>query len=211
MAKGRFRRKRRQRRKRTVMSKVAKLVDRKIAKNTELKFIDLSSAAQTVSDAGLITDLTQIGQGDHDDQRTGDKVTLKSLDLRMNFVAGDATNVMRLIIFRWKQYSGSVAPTQAQLMEYGTAVGIIAPLSTYHHDFRGAFQVLHDKTIYLNAVSKPQVGHRVFLDLKKLPKINFVSTGTTGQNKIYMYLVSDSAAATHPNINIIVRTNFVDS
>lgn len=213
MAKGRFRKRRGvfRRKRRTILSKVKKIVDMKIAKNTEMKLFDSTATQQTVSDAGTLTNLTAVGQGDHDDQRQGDKLTPKKLIVKMNFVAGDSTNICRVVIFRWKQYSGSIAPTQALLMDYTTANGVLAPLSMYAHDYRSTFQILHDKTIYLNAVSKPQVGHSFRLNLKRGPKINFVATTTNAQNHIYMYIVSDSAAATHPNYSHISRFNFVDS
>lgn len=213
MARGQFRRKRKtlRRKRKTIMRKVATMVDKKLAKNTELRFLDTNQTASAIDTTGFFSSLTLVGQGDHDDQRQGDKLTPKNLKINMNFVCGDSTNIVRCLILRWKQLNSAVAPIQADVMELTGAAGALAPISHYNHDKRSAYQVLHDKTIYLNGVDKPQVKHNVYLNLKKYPKIKYLATTTNGYDHIYIGFISDSGAATHPSVNFTARFNFVDS
>lgn len=207
-----FRRKRRtiRRPKKSIKMMVKRVVNSAIRKNTELKYYDYATTT-SVDYAGTFYQLSAIAQGDTDVQRDGDKLTAKRCRIRGTVTTGDTTQVFRVICFRWKQNTLSVAPTQTYLLSPYTS-SVQAAYCPMNHDTQANMQVLYDKTYVLNSVSKPQLLINISLNLSKLPKVSYDAGSTTnGNNQIYMYVVSDSAVATHPSINFISRLSFVDS
>lgn len=182
-------------------------VKRQIKKNQELKFFDLTGGADNVDYTGLTYDLVAIAQGDTDITRDGDKIMPTSMQIRMSFNIGDATNVMRLVVFRWKGYDSVDAPTTAKIFQFTGS--IIGPRSPFLHDQRSRFEVLLDELINLDAGHTMHTLNTSFALAKK--QIEYNAGTTVGMNKLYMCVISDSGAATHPTVTFGIRTYFTDS
>lgn len=189
---------------------VGKVVNAKLRKNTELKYFDVATSGATNVDwTGLFHNLCIPAQGDTDVTRDGDKLNMKKLRLRCSIVQGDSYNNIRIIIFRWKQNNISVTPSASYLISpyQGTAMSPVAP---YNWDTKDNTQILYDR-VYTVDTSYPQRMVKINLNLSKLPKVAFDSGTTGGNNHLYMFIVSDSSAATHPTYNLLSRVSFTDS
>lgn len=196
-------------RKVATVQKVRKIVKSIVAHNTELKYFD-TAAANSVDYAGSFYDLTALAQGDTDVTRDGDKLTLRKLKAKLSISLGDTTNLFRIVYFRWKQNNISVTPTQSYFSNPYTN-NINCTYAPQNWDTHDNFQILYDRTFTLNTYTHPQRLITVNLKLSKLPKVAYDAGSTSGNNHIYLYLVSDSAAAVHPTVNMINRISFVDS
>lgn len=176
----------------------------------ESKYWDTATSA-SIDFSGTVYDLSAVTQGVADTNRIGDQLFPKSLELRMSMVAGDSTNLIRMLIIRYKMdtsITGGPPPT-ANVLQYTSATH--TPLSPVHHDLRKTFDIIHDELFCLvqNASNGQMIVNRVF-NLGRVP-INFVAGATTGANKIFMVLYSDSGAAPNPGVLFDTRLNFVDA
>lgn len=188
---------------------VRKIVEKRIRRDTEVKYADFNDSGTGVDFSGTFIRVTNIAQGDSDTTRDGDKLTPVYLNVKWKVGVGDSTNIMRVIIFQWKQNILSISPTQAYLLaQTGSA---LSPISPYNWDTRSNFRVLKDFKVTVDSVNKPQVVGRTFLKLNKLEKVAFDAGGTNGNNQIYIYVVSDSGAASHPTWAMTARLAFTDS
>jgi hypothetical protein len=161
--------------------------------------------ASTVDSTGTLQKLTTIPQGDTDSQRTGDKAHIINIEAIGTMVPADTTNTMRIIYFRWNQDDTSAAPVVADLLQTST------PSSPLNRDNERAkkFTIIED--IFLMAcTSGPGIcGFR----FKKAFQSNimFQIGANTGNGHIYMYVVSDSAASTHPALASVARVYYTSA
>jgi len=161
----------------------------------------------SVSSAGNVFGLTEVTQGDTDQTRDGDQLTLTSLQLRWQAIIGDTANYVRVIVFQW--LANSVPTINSVLLSLPLGGEVLSP---YNHDTRYVFRVLYDKTVLLTNVGKPS--SEVYdVRLIKFPRnrVQYEAGGTTGTNKIYCITLSDSGAVSHPAVNMYWKTNFKDS
>lgn len=185
--------------------------------NLEKKYFD-TLLSGTVSTTAQISKLTTIPTGTTDSTRVGDKVKMLSLNLRFLFGAADATNVCRFIIFQWHLNDGT-APVVTDILNNTGVTDVF--MAYYNHDQGKNFTVLCDKMIIscLNA-SNANVWFKwrhSFNRKRKLSDkfvkntIKFIAAANTGMDHIYMLIVSDSSALTHPGYNLDSRVTYTDA
>lgn len=193
------------------MVKVKRVVNRAISKNIETKFLQTNQAATAQDVNGTFTNLTLVTQNQTDQSRIGDKLTPKALDIRYRIALPstlpDYFNLIRVVIFRWKQNTLSVSPTQAYLLN--TTASVLSPLSQYNYDTTKNFQILYDRVHYITTYD-PSMNKKLMINLRKQPNIQFDSTNTIGNNHIWIYCGSDSQAAGHPTLEYCARFTFSD-
>lgn len=202
-------RKRTSRRGKTFRKTVAKIARRVVKSQSEHKYFDFSSATG-FDYGGSVLDISAVTQGGSTDvTRSGDELRATSLLVNMLITVADATNLCRIICFKWKQDSGLATPGVGDILN--TIGSTSAPLSPYVHDQRGNFTVMYDKTwnLVLNT-SRESVVRKVKIKMGKKGKINFNGGGTTGRGKFYLLFISDSAAVPNPSFRLITRLNFID-
>lgn len=180
-------------------------VKKYLKKNQELKFIHTDHGVTSVDWSGTLYDLCSIAQGDTDGTRDGDTIMPTSLYLRGSFVLGDNTNTMRFIIFRWLD---STTPAASDIFQGGLG-SLFAPYSPMNVDGRAKFNVLYDQFIKLGSGDNIQLLDQT-LSLAAKP-IQYAAGTTTGTNKIYAVVVSDSGAASHPGAAWCHQLRFTDS
>lgn len=179
----------------------------------------------TASRTTTITDLFAPSQGDSEVGRTGDRVRTKRMSFRYQFVAADAYNACRIVIFRYKQDSFTDPPTEAELFD--TTPGIAyAPNYQYNSDSSYKFEILYDKTHILETAvtyngATPVLiytgkstynSHTINLFGKKVASNVIFNPGVaSGKNKIFVAYVSDSVSATpHPTFLITSTVHYQD-
>lgn len=187
----------------------SKKVNKVVMKSSEKKYWDVATTT-SVDLSGSITDLTAIPQGDTDQTRDGDQLQIRSIKGKAQIQVADTTQIVRFIIFQWYMDTNVVgtAPTVGQILQsVGTGYG---PMSGYNHDGRYNYRVLYDRTCFLDTTDKVQCGLQWFINKGLRRKIQFHGGATGGKNKIYLLLLSDSGAATHPAVIYYNRVSFSD-
>lgn len=217
------------RRRKRKMSSIVKTNRRKINKlmNAEVAFRDqVYSTNISSSGAFLQIGIQSIDQGDGEGQRQGDKITIKSINMKAHLSVlngtisnGDAFNNIRLILLKLPQPN-----TNAPLL-----VTDILQVNNWQSHYRKKsdvkFTVLHDKTYYMDnqgfgtgASSDPKWQpvhcHQKNCSFKiKFPKgldVTF-NTGSQNvyQNDIRLFVLSDSAVVGHPSLNGYLRMTYL--
>lgn len=160
-----------------------------------------------------------IAQGIDVVSRVGDRITLRSLHLRMSVYHNTSTTVdpqnnYRVIIFKWK-LSNMTVPNPSFILQYpSTAIALNYGInSPYSWTLAGedTFAILYDKSFSLSP-NAPTVCHNIRLN-KYLGAINFEQSVQTGTGHIYIMVCTDDglAIAPCPTIGFICRTVFEDA
>lgn len=212
----RFRRRRFRGRK---LNKRQKFQVKRLIRNVqELKYFEGSSQNADISTSPAILDISAVSQGDTDTTRDGDRLQwVGKIDFRYSLDIADATNIIRVMIFQWKPNS---SPAAGSLFLNGPT-GAVDVWSNYGHDHRQEYTILYDKTYSLvgngGAATVPtttssQIVRFVRISLKRIAKMAQFTAGTTaGTNKLYLYLISDSALVGNPTITFSAKVFFRDS
>ncbi len=185
-------------------SEVKKLIKQEILGVQEKKSFD-TGVGSTFDNTGSITKLTTIPQGDTDSTRDGDHIKLTKLWMNVAVTYADASNVVRVIVFRWNQDDSSVAPTVNDITQS------LSAYSPIHRDNERAhkFDIIFDKMFGVANVGPGIATVEWRRPLKS--QIAFQATANTGTGHLYVYIISDSSAATHPGVNLISRVYYTDS
>lgn len=181
---------------------VKKLVTAPIEKK-DLGFYLQDSA---VSSTHNIVDLMSVvNQGTTEDDRIGDEIKITSLYGRGSVRVGDATNVVRMTLIRWKCNS---VPTASQIYEDAT-IGLQGAIySPFNHKFRESFVVISDRFYHVDTYNTTRP---FILKARAQPKTVFNGTLSTGSNKLYLILSSDSLVTAHPTVTFRGDINFIDA
>ncbi len=175
----------------------------------EQKLLTVSGTLNTDT-TGLLTLLNGCSPGTAIDQRIGRRIHLKSINVRALSVVGAASGVdqvHRVVIFVDHQANGSV-PAVLDVLASSSVY------SQYNPSYTARFDVLLDKTVYLNATAEPGSG-QVWQWRKGLgayeTRFNSGTAGTVADittNSLYILtLGSVAAGATSGNtvINSVVQ------
>jgi len=170
------------------------------------------AAASTVGATPIIGLLTDIAQGVTDLTRIGYAVRLVMAEMRLVITISDPANLIRLILFRWTDYSSpSSIPGVADVLN-NTGFTFTSPPNVDNVRANRLF-IMHDRLYSLAVgVNDQQLIKRKFYG-KKLgrKKIAWTGNSSAAANHMYFMIVSDSAAVTHPSFDINVYTYYTDS
>lgn len=193
--------------------RISTIAKRVLQRNAEWKHHNAVVSGATAF-AGGLNSLTDVAQGDTDLTRDGDQLTMGKLVFFLELaqssgVGFDVHNAVRVILFQWFPQS---APAVSDILDQGTGT---APYYHYFTDKAKSFKILHDKIHRLQR-DDPTAGGQVKIFKRRFKvrpgrkKIQYVSGGTTGSNKIYLLLMSDSSVTPHPTAYFHSRLNFMD-
>jgi len=206
-------------------AQVRQMIEAKI----ERKAFAFSTGFIAVTTAGTTTRLTGIASGSGRVQRVGDLVTVKKLSFRYVvqvgatglIAAADQYNTVRVIVFRWLEDDGAVAPVTSNILS-GLASSNVT-LQNYNYDDKQLYQVLHDKThVVFNTPiwngSAAQWQHGVegtfvtpeTVEYKMNSPIEFDFDNIQGTGHLYVLLVSDSAFTPNPSIEFVAEVEYLD-
>jgi len=193
-----------------VAKAVRSQIKRELRKAIEAKKLD-TLVDQTIDWTGTVIDLTSIDHRVAEGQRIGDTVTPSSLDIRWQLTHGDNENALRVLLIQWHQDTQVFLPGVSSVLEGLTLNATTAPFAHYNKNNRTDFRVIKDFTLKtgISASTRTQIG-RINLT-KAVRPVNFNGQLTSGTDKIYLMLVSDSGAATHPGVIFNCRLNYRDA
>lgn len=199
-----------------------KRIQQKLYQESDNRWRDTWWTSQSMPATGLITDICELGtiaQGDGISERAGNRICLKNLYLSFNFLASDAYNNMRIILFSVPCSTAGTLPTIDQILAAVNTVPVALPgvHSPYTKNSTLEFKVIFDKKFTLQRQQAGAVkptskwltirhkfkkggGHLVHYD-----------TGTATppkKNAIFLLALSDSQAPPHPSYTCYVRLNY---
>jgi len=189
-----------------------KQVNRMINSREEYKTFLKGQVAQAMPLTAVITSLSDISQGVTDNNRVGNHIHLKTLKGTLTCLAADSTNIMRVIIFKWKENDTYNPPTLAQILAVGPSGGPDF-YSSYAPENPGNYVILKDyQLVGCNGSSASNLIQIRKFSIKLSGKVQYFSDGgTSGTNKIFIMWFSDSSAVTHPAISYNTELSFSDS
>ena len=177
-------------------AKMKKVAMQAIRQTSEVKYGDIYST-QGESSAGTVSLLSGVTQRDTDSNREGDQLRITSVQIRGNVVVADATNIVRIVLLQWKS-SIAAGPAVTDVLPNGTGPSVYAP---YAHDNRDNMRILWDSGLICVDTYNPikEFSCMVTKGFLNDRKIQYVAgSATTGYPHLFLCVVSDSTAVTHP-------------
>ncbi len=213
-----FKRRRRYKKKYSVpLKKQLNILKRRVNKDIEHRWSDDGNYVFQVPGAGGTTNtigLDTIAQGDNFNNRTGNKITLKSLHLKGQMIVSDSHNFVRIMLVQILSLNQIVIPSD--VLQPDATTGNPTIYSPYRKESRIKFNVLRDKFYKLQEVAAGSVyPFLVNVDMsykwKKGLTITYNQVGNTTPiyNNILVIAISDSQLATHPTFRGFRRTTWI--
>lgn len=157
---------------------------------------------------GYVLHLTSISQGDGASTRDGNSILLRSVQSRFSLYSADATQVIRVIYFQWFPES---TPTVTDILSNTYTGDVNLVNSPYELHARSQFRILADRTYALEGSSNELAIDRIMVKKFARRMVTFDTTSTTAPiNGLYMLVVSDSGAVSHPYIHVVNQVNYSD-
>lgn len=201
--------------KRTIATK--DYVKRKLSSTKEIKWYGLQDS-QTYDYNGEVICLTAVPQQSASDNATdtlriGDTIRIKFLEIRGTITVAEQetlnANIMRIVVFQWYDIDSNTEPVPLSVL---TNIGSYGIISSFQHDNRNSYGILHDKSYLVNELYKNYIAIKIKVPLKYAKKnIYFQAGGLYGKNNIYMLVLADSALTNHPRLTYQTKFLFTDS
>lgn len=187
-----------------VTKSVKRYVARKINKSQETKTRLLSYDQQAITDGArtpVSTGITAVAQGITENLRVGNRITLTGLHAQLAFAAGDATNVIRFILYTPKDPNDTLTSVEVSSLV----------------DF-DKFRIIMDKYITVGTSGGPGIVVRRFgfkfargRRTGRHFQFHGANNNDYGNSPIRMYVVSDSGAVADPTMTGTIRAYFKDA
>jgi hypothetical protein len=171
----------------------------------ELKYLDVVELTQTISSTPSFYSLTGTNNTTTDVGRVGDRVAITNVQLKITALKADTTNIIRITLIQWFPDDSIDAPNLAAIYASSSAPW----LSPFNHDNNKKFRVLYDKTCIMN-VDMPQCYREVNAQRFPMRYLQYQAGSPNGNGMVYLALVSDSTASSHPSIDFTARFDFFD-
>jgi len=190
--------------------KVARTEARKaVMKTVETKIFDTSQTAQAIDyTSGYVTSVTNgMIRGTSEDDYIGDSIKPVGISIRAQFTRSDATQMFRFIIIQNK--AGGI-PLLSTLLQ--SVSNVTAPLSPLDKDFSHTYAVLVDRLISMDSLRGTTTVRNFKINSNKLRGLWYNdSLGSIQKGGIYICVISDSAAASHPVLDYRCRFYYKDA
>lgn len=169
---------------------------------------------QSVDSTGTVTDLTALimpftGASGNNQDRKGLSARLKSLSIVGHFYNADAYNDFRLVLLIWKPSNLGSTITWNHIVE-DPATAITSP---YNEEQRKSVRILFDRRYRTIDTTKPITDVNIHLYGSRLSNIASMfhsDTSNAGENHLYLAVVSDSSAVSHPLFGNHLTAKWVD-
>jgi len=200
-----YRRRRRRRRRyyRRGLSKAQyRAVNKIIDKKAELKYHDTAATGQGMTNTGVIIPLTAVASGDQDDQRSGNKINVKSLQFKAQIAKQGVDVSCRVVLFKFYRPVPGSNPASTDIFVTSGTLHTLAKAGT------ASFQILYDRTFNQLITQSPT---RVISFYRKMNTDIHYSSDTSNnwtKNPLFLYVISDNV--TPSVIDYQARIRFTD-
>lgn len=195
----------------TVPKAVRAYVKSQQTRQLETKYYNIFDQTLSPDWSGTLFDLTgNIATGTTVATRVGDAVTLREIDWRGIITSADTHNFVRVALFQWRADTSVDTPTAGSVLE--TVNDVLAPVTLWNWDRRAEYKVLWDKTYYLDSADDTAVQFSGKIGPRKLKTpIHYNPGYNTGMNHVFLMVISDSSAISHPQVNWDMRLKYKDA
>ena len=200
---------------RTVNRRVAKLT-KKMAKisvpEINNHFLATSNTVST-SDGDQHFSIMDVAQGDGNQQRVGDWIKPKSVDIFVRLKAGSNTEggAIRFILIRSKRRFLPVGNSTADATQVLQSAGTVtATVSSYSKGNRHHYEVLYDRTHYVGNVGTSTAGKTFHIRKRLHGKVQYLADSTTlfESGKITLLVIGDRTTAQANGVKFEMNTHF---
>jgi hypothetical protein len=158
--------------------------------------------------------MLQIAQGEGNNQREGDKVSLRRGTLHVSLTRGDTSNIIRLLIVATPSATYAGLSDVLEYHSYSTnADGVFSsPYQVKATNSEQTYKVLADR-VYQLPNDKSTITAKIPIKLPKKGKnCEFVGVGSVAPNNynISLLMISDSTATPHPKASYVMRWKYLD-
>jgi len=198
----------------TLKREIKHEIKAEMLRELEVKIFDLNVSAANVGSGSTLNVLSSPAQGVGRSQRTGDSITLHSLNVTYAIVQAntDIYSDTRIIIFQWFPNTSLSSPVLADILENTGAIGLY---SQYAWDTRDQYRIMYDRLhSQAGLATAPTATTNVSVFNRKVgvprKNIDFTTGVTSGSNTLWTLWISDSAIAPFPLLNFTSRLKFTD-
>ena len=186
-----------------------------ILPSIERKSRDINAFGASISSSGYANQpIFQLEQGDANNQRVGDKVTLLKHQVSMTLASQDSTNSVRVMFI---VTPSTTALAISDVLEYGnyTTHGDAVFSSPYKRKANTAentYKVMFDKVYHFKSDMRLITDKYELVPAKNGKQVQFQSAGSVMPENYQLQIlaISDSTSAGHPAISYTVRSKYID-
>lgn len=172
--------------------------------NVEWKYHNQSATLNPST--GTVTHLSNIGQGDDNDLRSGRSILLKSVYLQaVNVINASAANTTTRVIIFVDHDAGGVSPTVTDVLQTASIISA-RNLDT---DL-GRFTILMDKCINLSDNGNRQITIKKYIPMNIHIKYDGTASTDFSKNNIWMITLSSEPTNT-PEFSYNLRLRYIDN
>lgn len=161
------------------------------------KYFHADLPATGVISSGAIAPFTMPLQGDTVVARDGDTIKWLGINGSHESVCGDATNIVRFVIFQWKPDNSVEVPNLNKLFQSPNVADSVFILE---QKSRTKFKVLYDSTHVMSLNGDAIKRGRIRVPASKMLNTYFTQSAITGNNVIYYATLSDSVGVPNPSL-----------
>lgn len=153
-------------------------------------------------------------KGTNDNERAGDKVSLRHATMHLTLTRGDSSNMVRVLVVKTPSSSHltiSDVLEYPDVATYGDTV-FCSPLQVKAENSEKTYKVLYDKVYQIRNDQASIVDKIKFKIPKKGIECNFVGDSSVQPNNytISLLMISDSTATPHPMASYVMRWKYID-
>jgi len=190
---------------------------KKVDQRDQEKYYADGSGTVHVLNAGQITDLTGIAQGDGVSGRNGDEVDPLFFQMRASLqapavynggVSASAGILYRVLIIQWHPNTASDTPSMADIFE-----GVTNAMSFLNRDYTKQYRVLYENrgTLVNSAGNDDSAQHLdITIPGKQMRKLTFNDSATTGEDHLYL-ITTSSEVTVGPRLVHTYRFGYSDA
>jgi len=189
---------------------VARIARKAVKRQAEHKYAIILDTSESIDYSGILYHLTPTTQGTSDvSHRIGDTIQLTNIEFMGATFYGDTYNLVRFIMFQWKDNSIPVISDVLIGTYVGTAEAVHSP---FNHDTRKKFKILYDTTYVVSEATNQQAKLHHYKKSFKNCKVQYEAQASTAPyNGVYCIWISDSGAVAHPHAEFIAKMTFIDT
>lgn len=155
-----------------------------------------------------------LGKGDDDNQRSGDKVSLRHGTLHLSLTRGDTSNIIRVLVVKTPSATYAGLSDVLEYHDVSTDGDLVfsSPYQVKATNSEQTYKVLFDK-VYQLKNDMSTVTDKIKLKIpKKGVSCDFVGDAVVMPNNynISLLMISDSTASPHPRASYAMRWKYID-
>lgn len=155
-----------------------------------------------------------LGRGESDNQRSGDKVSLRHGTLHLSLTRGDTSNIFRVLVVRTPSATFAGLSDVLEYHNFATDGELVfsSPYQVKATNSEQTYKVMYDQVFQIKNDTST-LTRKIKLKLpKKGVSCDFVGDAVVAPNNynISLLIISDSTGAPHPTASYVMRWKFVD-